>query len=157
MRLNKLTVALSLAALATALTSLLGARAIADAPAEVIATRQEGFKQMGKAMKTFRDALQSKTYDRADLIAAAAVLDDHAGEISAWFPEGSGPESGADTDALPYIWKKPEKFTLAAQELPPTTAALVAAVPRGDMGAIKTEVMAVKDACSGCHDSFRKD
>ncbi len=132
-------------------------RATGADPASLIEIRQQNFKEMGRAMKFFRDELRRDKPDTAKLSAAADVIANFAGDIAAWFPPGSGPESGIDTDALEYIWKNTEKFSLLDQQLVPAANALQAATSTGDRTAILKQVQEVGSACKACHKSFRAD
>ena len=125
--------------------------------ADVIDTRQHGFKKMGGAMKVFRTQLREDTPDANAMSAAADTIALYAKDVSTWFPEGSGADSGLDTDALDYIWKNPTKFDGYSQALVRTSQQLVEAVASNDKGSIKAAVVAVKDSCSDCHSSFRAD
>ncbi|MFT4821612.1 MAG: cytochrome c556 [Candidatus Azotimanducaceae bacterium] len=125
--------------------------------ADVVDTRQQGFKEMGRAMKVFRTELRSDSPDSNAMMVAAKTVASHADEISGWFPAGSGPESGLETDALPYIWKNTEKFSRLSREIVPASVALVAAVATKDTATIVSGVSATGKTCKGCHDSFRDD
>src|SRR5690349_7054757 len=70
-------------------------------PRAQIEARQSNFKDLGGAFKTIRDQLR---LSRPDLIAieqAAQSVKEMASEHANWFPKGTGPESGYDTDAKP--------------------------------------------------------
>jgi cytochrome c556 len=67
------------------------------------------------------------------------------------FPAGSG----ADTDALPAIWEKPEAFAKAMAAFQTAAADLgkQAGAPPADMA---NAFGALVKTCKGCHDDFRK-
>ena len=123
----------------------------------VIETRREGFKKMGAAMKAIVEQLKSATPDTARITAAAQVIAAGAPEVPQWFPAGTGPEAGAETDALPHIWEDRAKFDSLANKLIPETKTLLTATAGGDISAIRTQVKVVADVCSTCHKSFRAD
>jgi cytochrome c556 len=125
--------------------------------AVVIKARQASFKELGDAMKVYRTELRSDSPDNSAMAAAAGVVASYADEIVDWFPVGSGPESGLDTDALPYIWKNTEKFSRLGAEIVLASAALTAAVASNDTKAIISQVSATGKACKNCHGSFRAD
>lgn len=131
--------------------------ASASAQQPIIAERKEGFKAMGGAMKALAGELKKDTPNAATMAAAAAKLAATAEKIPAWFPEGSGVESGVETDALPYIWKTKDKFNSINDKLIIDTKALAAATSGSDIAAIKKQLLVVKDTCSSCHESYRKD
>jgi cytochrome c556 len=129
----------------------------ASALADVISVRQQSFKEMGTAMKVFRKELRSDSPDRAAMTVAADMVARHAGDVSDWFPVGSGPESGLETDALPYIWKNTDKFSRLSREISRASVALVTAVATNDTSVIISQVSVTGKTCKGCHDSFRAD
>lgn len=121
----------------------------------IIETRQAGFNTMGSAMKTLRKALKRDQLGTDDVVQAATELAAAVTDIADWFPAGTGTDSGADTDALPYIWKKPEKFKQYADDLIPAAKQLQAVAGTKDKAVFETALSAVKEQCSGCHKSFR--
>ena len=123
----------------------------------LIETRQQGFKKMGAAAKALRDELKSSAPNDALLVQASHAIEAAAEAQTRWFPEGSGPESGVDTDALPYIWKNREKFDSIAAQLRAETKKLVAATSAHDLPALRTQFKVVGEVCSSCHRSFRAD
>lgn len=126
------------------------------APA-VIAERKEGLKSMGAAMKALSAELKNESPNAAAMAASAAKLVATAEKIPGWFPVGSGPEAGVETDALPYIWKAKDKFDQTSNKLIIDTKALAAATLGSDVAAIKKQLLVVKDTCSSCHESYRAD
>ena len=105
---------------------------------KAVAARHQNYKQLGGAFKALTDELKKDTPDKAVIAASAAKMKALAGQIPSWFPKGSGPESGAKTDAKPDIWKDPNGFAAA-----------------GDLEAVKGQVRATGGACKNCHDKFR--
>ena len=71
------------------------------------------------------------------------------------FPAGSGPESGAKTDAKPEIWSDAAGFAAAAKALQDESAKLVALVDAGDAAGARTQAGAVGQSCGGCHQKYR--
>ena len=134
-----------------------GASDPAASPQAVIETRQQGFKKMGAAMKALVEQLKSATPDNEKMTAAVQAIATGSPEIPHWFPAGSGPEAGVDTDALPHIWEDRAKFDSLANKLIPETKALVTTVSGHDVAAIRMQMKAVADVCSTCHKSFRAD
>jgi len=129
----------------------------AESPQTVIETRRQGFKKMGAAMKALAEQLKSATPDSAKMAAATQAIAAGSPEIPHWFPAGSGPEAGVETDALPHIWEDRAKFDSLANRLIPETKTLVSAASGTDVAAIRTQMKAVADICSTCHKSFRAD
>jgi len=128
-----------------------------SSPQASIETRQQGFKKIGKAMKTIVDQLKTDAPNTATMTEAAAVIDSGAPQVIRWFPAGSGPEAGIETDALPYIWKDRAKFDSTADRLVSESKKLSAVLSGADLAAVRVQAKAVGDVCSTCHRSFRAD
>jgi cytochrome c556 len=129
----------------------------ASAQQDIIDARQEGFKDMGAAMKTLRDELKRGKPDSAAVTAVTNELSVLAEKIPAWFPAGSGQASGLKTDARDYIWENKEKFDAISTELIVETKALASLASSGDASALQKKLGTIRDNCSSCHDSFRVD
>lgn len=68
-------------------------------------------------------------------------------------------ETQAMTDesrALPTIWEQWDGFVAAADTLGEAAGKLAEVAKGGDQGAIMAQVKVVGQACSGCHDTYRK-
>ena len=122
---------------------------------KAVAARHQNYKQLGGAFKALTDELKKDTPDKAVIAASAAKMKALAGQIPSWFPKGSGPESGAKTDAKPDIWKDPNGFAAAASRLQVETAKLDQFAAAGDLEAVKGQVRATGGACKNCHDKYR--
>jgi len=129
----------------------------ADDVAGVVDARQAGFKDMGKAMKAISAEIKSGTMDRSVMTTSATAIGAHTDAVKNWFPAGSGPESGLDTDALAYIWKNPDKFASIADQLGPALAEFESALADGDDAAVQAKAKQLSGVCSDCHRSFRAD
>ncbi|MGH8447576.1 MAG: c-type cytochrome [Solimonas sp.] len=147
---------LALAGLALLSTDLADA-ADAASPQAVIEARRAGFKKMGAAMKTLVEQSKTDAPDKAKMAAAGQTIGAYAGDLSGWFPTGSGREAGADTDALPYIWEARTKFDSIAGQLGPETQNLATALAGDDLAAIRGQVKTLGGVCSNCHRSYRAD
>lgn len=60
------------------------------------------------------------------------------------------------TDAKAEIWQDWDKFLAAAKSLEEESARLAELAEKGDMQGVLPQVRKVGDACSGCHEPFRK-
>jgi len=128
-----------------------------SAPQALIETRQQGFKKIGKAMKSLVDQLKTAAPNTAAMTEAAAIISSGAPQVTRWFPAGSGPEAGIETDALPYIWEDRAKFDSTAERLVSEAKKLSAALSGTDLAAVRVQAKAVGEVCSTCHHSFRAD
>jgi cytochrome c556 len=123
----------------------------------VIETRRSGFKKMGAAMKSIATELKTDAPDVAKITAAAQAVTAGAKEQPHWFPAGSGPESGLDTDALPHIWKDTVKFSALSSQLGVEAGNFSAALGGKDVATLRTQFKVLSDVCATCHKSFRAD
>lgn len=122
-----------------------------------IEARQEGFKAVGGEFKTINDQLRSGSPDLAAIQAAAAKLPEVIDGAGEWFPEGTGPESGVETEALPIIWEEPEDFEAKTSDFVLAVQALDAAAQTGELPAIQAAVQSTGGTCKACHDKYRLD
>tara|TARA_B100000678_G_scaffold121700_1_gene101825 strand:+ start:8378 stop:8911 length:534 start_codon:yes stop_codon:yes gene_type:complete len=125
--------------------------------ADVIEARQEGYKAIGASFKTIRDELGEGDPDITEIQAATARLTELSSAVGNWFPEGSGPSSGVETEALPAIWEQPAEFEAAITQLQTAVADIDGAAQSGDVAAVGGAVRGLGAACKNCHDSFRLD
>lgn len=152
-------------AVRTSAAALFGALALASAfaPAvaadakSVIEARRADFKKMGAAMKSLVEQSKAETPDKAKMAAAVQTITGYAPQVASWFPAGSGPGAGADTDALPYIWEARARFDELAGQLAPQAAKLSSALSGDDVAAIRAQVKALGGVCGECHKSYRAD
>lgn len=140
-----------------AMGSAIGSEIATSSPQDVIEARRSGFKKMGAAMKSIAEQLKTDAPDLAKMTAAAQAVDAGAQHQPGWFPVGSGPESGLETDALPHIWKDTSKFAALSKELTIESGKLTTVMAGKDVAAIRTQFKALSDVCSTCHKSFRAD
>ena len=124
---------------------------------EQIELRQGQLKKVGKAFKTISDQLKSDSPDVAAIQAAAASVPAEASDLADWFPEGTGPETGIDTEALPAIWENKSDFTQKASDLITAANNLNTAAQGGDIAAIGEAFKTTGGTCKACHDKYRLD
>lgn len=130
------------------------AAAAAD-PEDTIEAREDNFKAIAKSMKAVKGQLDSDSPDFAVISENAAEMAANAKKVPDFFPAGTGPDSGEDTEALATIWERPEEFQAAAAKLITATDNLNTAAGAQDLAAVKTAFGETGMACKGCHDDFR--
>lgn len=144
--------------IAAALVAAAGATvAVAATPAEIVASRQNSFKQMGRAQKMLGDELRKPAPDINVIRAQANTLAGLAPQVNRWFPRGSGVESGAKTGALPAVWQQTPLFNTKASQFTNAARALQRAAAGGNVAQIRAALPAVGGSCKGCHDTFKGD
>jgi cytochrome c556 len=140
---------LAAAALAVA-ASPLGA-----APLDMVKARVAGFRDIGTAYKIINDELRGKNPDMMLVRLSGRELAKLSREIEHWFPQGSGPQPGVKTLALPTIWTQRTKFNAARVTFVNQAAALQKAIDGTDVAAMKVEARKLGATCKGCHDQFK--
>ncbi|WP_394730654.1 c-type cytochrome [Altererythrobacter sp. GH1-8] len=128
-----------------------------ESPGNVIELRQANFEAMGDAFKAIRGQLEGDAPDFAVIEESAQAIGARISANKDLFPEGTGIDSGADTEALEVIWEKPEDFAESADKLIAASEALAAAAASQDLGAVQQAVKNLGGSCKACHDVFRLD
>lgn len=116
--------------------------------------RHDNYKALGANMKVLQDNFKSDTPDMAAVAPAAANVKLFADAIGAWFPAGTGPDSGNETEAKANIWTDRATFDAAAAKLQAEAVKLAAAT---DAAAFKAQFPATGGSCKNCHDTFRAE
>lgn len=117
-------------------------------------TRHDNYEDMGKNFKVVNDNNKSATPDMAAVNAAAVKIKGYADQMGSWFPAGTGPESGVETEAKAEIWTDRATFDAALAKLKEEAGKLVAVT---DAAGLKAQFPATGGACKGCHDKFRAE
>jgi len=138
--------------------SNLQARVAAGDIPKVMHARHEGMETIGKNNKVLVRELQASSPDVATVRAAAATITKLALEASAWFPEGTGPESGK-TGAKPEIWKPENRADFAAKlhDFQIAAPAFANSTAGTDVNAMKARFKTLSGTCKACHDKYRSE
>lgn len=142
---------LTLAAALVSVTTLTVTPASSDET--VIKYRQATYKAIGGHMGSLAAIVKREVPFTEDIGAHARAINDLAQISGHVFPEGS--DKGANTEALPVIWEKPDEFkkTLVAFQ---EAAANLAQVAESDPSNIAPAVGELGKTCKSCHDNFRQ-
>lgn len=124
---------------------------------EQIETRQEQLEKVGDAFKAISDQLKAGSPDIAIIQEATAAVPEATQGMADWFPEGSGPESGVETDALPTIWENMTDFQEKVGNMQEAATNLNTAAQGGDIAAIGEAFKTTGGTCKACHDDYRLD
>jgi cytochrome c556 len=92
---------------------------------DVLKTRQDHMKEMGKSLKAIKGIIDAGG-SAADVVAPANKIVEVAGLIPSLFPKGS---DQGKTGALPAIWENWDGFTKHADSLKTEATMLVSASP----------------------------
>jgi len=122
-----------------------------------IQSRKDHFKELEDALRAIRRELGKPNPDLTTMRDRSKRVGALASQLPTWFPVGTGPESGFDTEAEASIWQQPAEFHRVAQVLADQAALLDAASAQGDVPAIRQKLHDVGGSCQSCHDRFRND
>jgi cytochrome c556 len=123
---------------------------------KVVDTRVAHYKEIGKAAKGIKDELGESAPNLSSVRGNANVIEALAKQIPTWFPNGSGPQSGVKTEALPAIWRQAPLFKQRAAGLAGAAHQISAAAASGNIEATRAAAGHLGDACKACHDTFRE-
>lgn len=126
-------------------------------PGNVVELRQANFEAMGDAFKAIRGQLEGDAPDFAVIQESAQTINARITANKDLFPEGTGIDSGADTEALEVIWEKPEEFVESTDKLIAASEVLAAAAQAQDIVQVQEAVKGLGGSCKACHDVFRLD
>ena len=116
--------------------------------------REKIMRLTGTSMGAINDVLKFKLAAGAEHIAAHAETIERQSRL---IPGAFQPEELSDESrALPVIWQQWDEFVAAAAALGVASARLAEVAQGGDQRAIMAEVRSVGEACSNCHDTFRR-
>ncbi|MDF1793360.1 MAG: cytochrome c [Thalassobaculaceae bacterium] len=133
--------------------AVLGLTMIAGmASADVVDTRQKGFKAHVGNMKAVQAAVESG--NAAAAVDPAKAMLAYAESIPSLFPEGSGE---GETRALPAIWSDWAGFEKAASNHVAAVEKLVAMAESGDASALGDQLKATGGTCGACHKAYRAE
>jgi cytochrome c556 len=116
--------------------------------------RHENYEMLGANMKVLQDNFRSETPDMTAANAAAVNVKAFADAMGAWFPAGTGPDSGIESEAKANIWTDRATFDAAQVKLQEESTKLAAAI---DAAAFKAQFPATGGSCKNCHDTFREE
>lgn len=119
--------------------------------------RQAGYREMGTAVKNIDAALSGEELFDVELLADVRNMTSNADQIPFWFPAGSGPESGLETDALPEIWRSPEAFNRLGQRLVQELHVLEEAAAQRNADQFVRQFEVATAVCDECHETYRAE
>ncbi len=117
----------------------------------IVKQRMEAMKAISASMKEIGAMMKGEAEFDAELISARAVeMKQHASEMPAMFPEGSG---HGVSEALPVIWESFERFSSIASDLESASDELAAV---SSIEQLPGAMVAVGKTCKACHRDYRK-
>lgn len=124
---------------------------------ETIEARQHQLRDLGGAFKSVRDQLRQKKPNIYLIQPTIMQIKDMADAQYLWFPNGTGPEAGFETEAKSEIWKDPKGFANAQQEFSEVIPKFVELAYAKDIDGLKKHYPIVGRTCKGCHDKYREE
>jgi cytochrome c556 len=119
----------------------------------VVKERMDLMERQKDDVKIIGNMAKGQTpFDAAKAAEAASDIGVTAKKIAELFPEGS---TGGESEALPAIWEKWDRFTANAEDLESAAAALVSALDDSENQDWKAAFKKVGKACKSCHEDFR--
>ncbi len=119
--------------------------------------RRAKFEQMGEAYDEIDRDLKRSQPDISMIQDHAAQIDEWAGDQIHWFPDGSGPESGIETEARAEIWTDAEQFEALQEAFVLEARRFKDAADQGDLANLISRFEATSAVCSECHEKYRKE
>lgn len=148
----------NLVLLAAAISGLVGvaiAQSPGRTPAQIVANRQAGYKQIYAAMRGLVEQSRASEPSLPVIRQHAGAISRLAPQVSGWFPRGTGPDTGIRMRAKAEIWSNPQAFRTSSVNLVVAARQLESAAQGSDLAAIRAALGNLQRTCSGCHDQFR--
>jgi cytochrome c556 len=133
----------------------LGVAVAAATPADLIKVRQQNYKQIGRSTKAIFDELKGSQPNVASVQANARIVAALAHQLPTWFPQGTGPEAGVKTAALPAVWQQKAEFAKDASNFEMAARQLSAVSAKGSVADIQAAAGVMGGTCKACHQTFR--
>lgn len=122
---------------------------------ETIKSRQHQLRDLGGAFKSVRDQLRQRNPNIYLIQPTVMQIKDLADAQYHWFPEGTGPESGFETEASPEIWKDPQGFRQVQEAFSAVIPTFVDLAYDEDLDGLRKHIPEVAKTCKACHDGYR--
>lgn len=130
--------------------------AVGADPAALVKQREQTMKTMGGGMGAVAKFVKGEAGTVADVrSAAAAITEMTAKDPATVFPQGTA-IGVSDSDAKPELWQNWPKAVEYWNGLKPATARLTEAANVGDRAQIAQAMQGLANACTKCHDDFRR-
>lgn len=127
--------------------------------AQIVQQRQQLMDENGRAL--FREvnpmmrAANQEPWNQQTAVRVMTLVRVNAPRIPALFPEGSGPQAGIETRALPAIWQRKPAFDEGSRVLGERASAMLALAQANDEAGFRREWSSfIGEACLACHRQF---
>ena len=126
-------------------------------PEQVVFAGKANERELGTAYTDLKDELKKKKPMQFLVREYAGQISRWAQDQAHWYPEGSGADSGEETNAKPEIWTGREEFDRLYAKFFVEATMLYEVADAKDYEAIGAELEVTADACSACHERFKKE
>lgn len=123
-------------------------------PETLVQNRQSAMQLQGKYLYPIVAMAKNRTpYDGAVVARNAGYL-----EVLLKMPwdDFQSSTQPVKSRALPAVFKEPEKFKAAQDEMLAEVSTFMTTVKGGDEAAIQAGILEMNDTCNRCHDTFRE-
>lgn len=127
-----------------------------DTASAAIRARQQGMKTIGRNFEALARELGATPQIPRIIEVAAGDIAYQSKKAEAWFPRGSGPESGA-TRAKLEIWQNPNDFNSKLADFQNAADRLHYVSATSAMYGIRDRFYELRDTCKACHDKYRAE
>jgi cytochrome c556 len=134
-----------------------GTALAALAPADVVKSRIDGYRELGAAFKAVNDGLRSTEVQTVLLAQSARQIRNAARAQYGWFPTGSDARAGVKTAVKPEVWSKSVQFKAAQDGFAKQAELFQKTLAGGNPATIRIEARKLGQTCKSCHDSFRAE
>ena len=125
--------------------------------ADVIKSRQDQMKALGADFRIISDALKADSPDRTAIAAASQRIADVIKGTNAYYPPGTGPESGLKIRAMAEVWSQSAEFNRAGEFSIAEAAKFLQTAGNGDIMTVRAGFKSLTDSCVACHVKFRAE
>jgi len=124
-------------------------------PDHVIKGRQANERELGGGYSELKDELAKPKPLQFLLNEYAGQIESLAKDQAAWYPVGTGPETGLQTYAKPEIWTKRAEFDELYKKFLADAIKLKELTTAQDSAGLKAHIPVIAERCIACHTAFK--
>ena len=128
---------------------------LADTPENQVKYRQAVMKSIGAHFGAIASVVKGEASYGPHVVHHARSIKEMSGLVGDIFPPESNYDNYNKTNALPEIWKEPEKFKQAVEAFQAAAVKFAEVAESGDLQAVGGQMGALGKSCGGCHKPFR--
>ena len=136
-------------------TVWLGQALAADSAKSLVEYRQAVMKSIGANASAIGMIVKGEVSYTGQIPEHADAILEMSFLVPDIFPPNSTYDDYEKTDALPAIWKEPDKFKAAVKDFQEAAQKFAEVAQGGDLAATTAAYQELGKACGGCHKPFR--